>query len=297
LLTVTVNDFDVLLPAASVAAQPTVEVPTGNVPPVLETPLTPGDEDEQVVDVTPTRSVAVTEYVTAAVVLLVVVVMLAGTLSVGAVVSLTVTVKVALPVLPAESVAVQVTGVAPSLNVLPEAGVQVVATEPLTESVADAAKLTTAPAALVASAVMFAGTVTAGFVVSKTVTVRFAVPVLPAPSVAKQVTVVVPRGNVLPEAGVQFGISAPLTRSVADAVKLTTAPEALVASAVMGAGTVTTGFVVSLTVTVKLALPVLPAVSVAVQVTVVLPSANVLPEAGVQFSGTEPLTRSVADVV
>ena len=49
---------------------------------------------------------------------------------------------------------------------------------------------------------MFAGTVTTGSVVSRTVTVKVADPVLPAVSVAEQVTVVGPSGKVLPDAGV-----------------------------------------------------------------------------------------------
>jgi hypothetical protein len=65
----------------------------------------------------------------------------------------------------------------------------------------------------------------------------------------------------------------------------------------MGAGTVTTGGVVSLTVTVKLAWATLPPASVAVQVTVVVPMANVPPEAGVQIGVIEPLARSVADAL
>ena len=46
-------------------------------------------------------------------------------------------------------------------------------------------------------------------------TSKSAVPVLPAASVALQVTVVVPIGKVLPEAGLQVGVRAPSTRSLA----------------------------------------------------------------------------------
>jgi hypothetical protein len=46
---------------------------------------------------------------------------------------------------------------------------------------------------------------------------KFALPLLLAPSVAVQVTVVVPSANVLPEAGLQFGVRLPLTVSVAEA--------------------------------------------------------------------------------
>ena len=95
---------------------------------------------------------------------------------------------------------------------------------------------------------------------STTVTVKLADPVLPALSVAEQVTVVGPSAKVLPDAGVQTGVIEPSTVSVAVAVNVTTAPAELVASATMFAGTVTTGSVVSTTVTVKLADPVLPCI-------------------------------------
>ena len=96
----------------------------------------------------------------------------------GGVVSLTMTSKVALPVLPDVSVAVQVTCVAPIANVLPDAGVQVGVIRPLTMSAADALKVTTLPAGLSASTAMSAGTVTTGAVESFTVTVKTAVPTL-----------------------------------------------------------------------------------------------------------------------
>ena len=85
---------------------------------------------------------------------------------------------------------------------------------------------------------MFAGTVTTGSVVSTTVTVKLADPVLPALSVAEQVTVVGPSANVLPDAGVETGVIEPSTVSVAVAVNVTTAPAELVASVVISAGTV-----------------------------------------------------------
>ncbi len=70
-------------------------------------------------------------------------------------------------------------------------------------------------------------------------------PMLPASSVAVQVTVVVAIGNVDPEAGVQTGVIGPSTASSAEAEKLTGAPAGLTALTVMLAGTVTTGAVVS----------------------------------------------------
>ena len=62
---------------------------------------------------------------------------------------------------------------------------------------------------------MLAGTVTLGLVVSPTVTLKLAVAVLPAASVAVQVTVVVPSANVDPLGGLQVGMIDPFTTSVA----------------------------------------------------------------------------------
>jgi hypothetical protein len=75
-----------------------------------------------------------------------------------------------------------------------------------------------APVALVASTDAFAGTATTGPVVSATVTVKEADPLLVFVSVAVQVTVVGPSGNVDPLAGVQVTGRGPSTRSVAVAV-------------------------------------------------------------------------------
>src|SRR5262249_38664745 len=152
---------------------------------------------------------------------------------------------------------------------------------PSTRSYADTLNVTEAPDGPVASAVMFAGTVTAGAVVSATVTVKVFEPGLPAASVAEHVTVVAPSANVDPDAGTHVGVIDPSTASVADAPLYdTTAPAALVASAMMFGGTVTTGPVVSWTFTVNEAEPVLVWASVAEQFTVVVPNANVEPDAG-----------------
>lgn len=92
--------------------------------------------------------------------------MLAGTLTVGLPLSVTTTLNEALPVLPCESVALQVTPVVPSPNVLPEDGEQSDDIDPSTVSLADAEKVTVAPLALVADAVVVPGTLTVGSVVS-----------------------------------------------------------------------------------------------------------------------------------
>jgi hypothetical protein len=118
-----------------------------------------------------------------------------------------------------------------------------------------------------------------GAALSLTVTVKPPVAVLPAPSVAEQLTVVVPRGNVDPEGGVHDAGSEPETASVAPAEYVTVLPAAESASAVMFAGSSSEGGVVSWTVTEKdWAALVLPAASRAVQVTVVWPSGKVEPE-------------------
>jgi hypothetical protein len=78
-----------------------------------------------------------------------------------------------------ESVAEQEMLVVPSGNVEPLAGVHETATLPSTRSLAVAVKVKTAPAPLAASTVAFAGTVTPGAVVSRTVTVNDALLLLP----------------------------------------------------------------------------------------------------------------------
>ena len=112
-------------------------------------------------------------------------------------------------------------------------------------------KVTTFPAALVASTTMFDGQVTTGAMVSRTVTVKVQVLVFSAASYAVTVTVVVPMGKTEPEAGEAVTVGLASTTSVALTVKSTTLPAELVASTVMLVEHVTTGAVVSRTVTVK----------------------------------------------
>src|SRR5690348_12989125 len=118
--------------------------------------------------------------------------------------------------LPAASVAVHVTVVTPSPNVLPLDFEHVAVSDPLTASVALTLKVTGAPAVLVAVLLRFAGTVTTGAVVSWTRTVNVDVPVLEWVSVEEQVTVVDPIGNVDPLAGRQP--TGPATSSMSAAV-------------------------------------------------------------------------------
>jgi hypothetical protein len=86
---------------------------------------------------------------------------------------------------------------------------------------------------------MFAGTVRTGGVVSRTVMLKLLVRLWPARSVAEHATVVVPSGNVEPDAGKQVTGSVPSKASAAEAAKVTTAPLPDVASAIVGPGTVT----------------------------------------------------------
>src|SRR5205807_3712064 len=121
---------------------------------------------------------------------------LAGTLMTGAVWStrFTVTSKSALPVFPCESVAVQVTFVVPTGNVLPDDGLQLAGSGPSTLSFALAENVTVLPPLDSVSTEKSAGTVTTGGVValSGTVSVKEAERVGPCASVALQVAGGVP---------------------------------------------------------------------------------------------------------
>ena len=131
--------------------------------------------------------------------------MFAGHVTVGACVSVTVTVNVHVPsgLFAETSLAVHVTVVAPTGNVEPDAGTHATVTTPGQLSVpVGVVYVTTAehwPAP--AGVEMFAGQVTVGACVSCTVTVNVQVPVFAAASVAVHVTVVVPTGKVDPDAG------------------------------------------------------------------------------------------------
>ena len=114
------------------------------------------------------------------------------------------TVKPPEPVFECESVAEHETAVAPTGNKLPDAGLHVGVIGPSTSSVADAVYETVFPDALSVVTAKSDGKVRTGGVVSTTaasvtVTVNDACPVFEWASVAEQVTVVVPIGNVLPE--------------------------------------------------------------------------------------------------
>src|SRR5712691_1165170 len=237
-MTRTVKDATPVLPWASVATHVTVVVPNPNVEP--EAGVQTG------VSLPSTRSSAVTTKIPRAPVEPVASrLMPVGDVIVGGVVSTTMTSKDLDAKLPWESFAVHITVVAPSGNMELEVGVHWAATGPSTRSDADAENPTVAPRGPVASAVIVPGSTRVGGVVSWTVTWNEPVAVLPWASVAVQRTATVPRGNVDPEARLHDTGTGPSTRSVAEGAKETAAPDGPVASAIVSAGSVNTGGVVS----------------------------------------------------
>ena len=149
------------------------------------------------------------------------------------------------------------TVVVPTGNNEPDTGEQVTTRGPSIKSLAEVAKLTIAPEMSNAFTVILAGNVNVGGVVSTTVTVKLPFTVLLCESVAEQLTVVIPRGNVEPEAGKQATANGPSITSLEEAVKLTGAPEAFNASTVRLAGRASMGKPLSTTVIVKLPFAVL----------------------------------------
>jgi len=207
-------------------------------------------------------------------------------------------VKEPVAVLPWESVAEQLTVEVPRAKIEPEAGMHETLTGPSTVSVAVGAKLTGAPSGLVAStAVMSAGRVRAGGVVSSTVTVKDPFTVLLWESVDEHATVVVVMENMSPDEGLQLTASDPSTKSLAETVKVTTAPCGPVASTVILAGKCSVGAVVSRTVTKKKPVPTFWWASVDEQSTSVTPSEKTEPDAEVQVTLTLPSTMSVAETL
>lgn len=194
---------------------------------------------------------------------------LEGSESAGAILSTTVMVKLPVTVLLALSVAEQLTMVAPSWKVEPEAGLQATLIVPSTSSVALAVYVTDAPAALVALAVISAGRLRVGGP-SCTVTVKLPLAELPAASVPEQFTVVVVfTGKVAPEAGLQLAVPGPLKPSVTVTEKGTTAPDGLVGPVTMFAGRLRVGAVLSIRMVTDCVVES-PALLVAVQETTVL---------------------------
>ena len=117
-------------------------------------------------------------------------------------------------------------------------------------------------------------------------TVKLQAPTLDDASVAVQLTVVVPNGKTLPEAGLQTGVGGETPQfSLTVGNEYVTVAEHCPTGAgcVILGGQVSTGACVSFTVMVKLQVAKFPAASSAQQVTVVVPLGNVEPLGGLQI--------------
>jgi len=151
-------------------------------------------------------------------------VMLAGHEITGGVRSSTATVNWHVPVFACASVAVNVTPVDPTANMLPDGVPPVCATVAMQLSCGVAANITVAPHCPTSVAcVMSPGHVTVGGSISTTVTVNVHWPMLLLPSVAEYVTVVGPKPNVTPLGGDSVPAMLPSQLSNAPAVYVTTA--------------------------------------------------------------------------
>jgi hypothetical protein len=204
-VTIILNEQLAVLPDASVAVQVTVLVPCAKVEPLAGLQL----------EVTPEQlSLTVGANVTTGV-LQVLVVMLAGQVIVGLVVSLTVTVNEQLLVPWPVSMALQVTDVVPLANVEPLVGVQVVVTDPPQALVPVAVHLITCEQEVdVVLVVMLPGQVMVGSGACS-VTAKLQELVLPQSSVAVQVTLVLPATKPTPGTGTQTTVGTPPQLSVA----------------------------------------------------------------------------------
>ena len=134
----------------------------------------------------------------------------------GASPSFTVTVKVQAFSLPLLSVAVQVTVASPLSKVEPLAGLQTTEARAQLSLAVGAVQLTTAVQwAASVFCVMLAGQVMAGLSLSLTVTSNWQVLLLPAASLAVQVTCVTPLGKAAPLAGLPTTVTLPSQLSAA----------------------------------------------------------------------------------
>ena len=110
-----------------------------------------------------------------------------------------------------------------------------------------------------------AGTVSVGAVESTTVTSKVSEIELPAASVAVHVTLVVPTGNVEPDAGTQATVGNTPELSLAVTTKVTTTvPSGRASLTISTSGPSKLGGCVSTTLTVRIAVVELPAASTAV---------------------------------
>jgi hypothetical protein len=150
--------------------------------------------------------------------------------------TVTVTTNECAVVLPALSVALQATVVAPSAKTAPLAGTQLTGSVPSTTSVAVKEYVTATPP-LVGAVRLRSLTENTGGVVSTTRMVNAPEAVAPRESVTVQTRSVAPIGKVEPEADWQSGTSVPSSTSWPEEVKATTAPPSVLPSTVMSAGT------------------------------------------------------------
>src|SRR5205823_918330 len=214
----------------------------------------------------------------------------AGQLTVGSVASFTVKVVVQAALLPASSVAVTVIVCVPNPTSVPAAGdwTRVIPLVPLQLSLAVTPLNTSGTAAWQvpsALALVGAGQLTLGTVVSVTVKVVVQVALLPDSSVAVTVIVFVPNPTSVPAAGdwtrviplVPLQLSLAVTPLNTFGTAAWQLPSAL---AFVTAEQLTVGTVVSVTVKVVVQVALLPAPSVAVTVIVFVPNPTRVPAAG-----------------
>src|SRR5438270_241946 len=145
--------------------------------------------------------------------------------------------------------------------------------------------------------VMLAGHIPiVGGCISLTVTVNEQLAELFAASFTKQLTVVVPFGNVEPDGGVQVGEPTPGQLSDTPGAAYVTTAVQTFESVVFTrlAGQVICGACMSLTVTVNEQCAELPLASCTEQVTVVTPFWNIKPDAGAQLTLPTPEQLSLA---
>jgi hypothetical protein len=209
----------------------------------------------------------------------------------GGVLSVTVTVWVAVDVFPSASIAVYVIVVVPFGKIFPAGTplrvmltgeqLSVAFAVPRSASLTNLSQLVAPGPVATATA---AGAVTAGGVLSSTVTVWVAVALFPSASVAVYVMVVIPFGKI-------FSVGTPLRMIVTGeqlseavakprSVLLTNAAHMVAPGPVVAftaGGAVITGGVVSVSVTVWVAVDVFPSASIAVYVMVVIPFGKTFP--------------------
>jgi hypothetical protein len=118
------------------------------------------------------------------------------------------------------------------------------------------------------------------------VTVNVHIPVLLLASITEHVTVVVPTGKFIPDAGRHVTIPTPGQLSIAvGVVYVTVAVHVPIGAAcMMFIGHMMVGFCVSLTVTVNMHIAIFIEASVAVHVTVVVPTLNIEPDVGLHIT-------------